>query len=77
MKRQARPYELRCDVIDTEISICSKQIFTHLQEDYSMKILKEDFIMQLNCSEITDDQIQAHILPSSIYFGEVADPRTY
>ena len=42
-----------------------------------MKILKEDFIMQLNCSEITDDQIQAHILPSSIYFGEVADPRTY
>ena len=31
-------------MIDTEIAICSRQIFTHLQEDYSMKILKEDFI---------------------------------
>ena len=42
-----------------------------------MKILKEDFIMQLNTSEITDDQIQAHILPPNIYFGELVDPRTY
>ena len=44
-------------MIDSEIAICSRQIFTHLQEDYAMKTLKEDFIMQLNTSEITDDQI--------------------
>ena len=42
-----------------------------------MKTLKEDFIVQLNTSEITEDQIQAFILPSNFYFGEVSDPRTY
>ena len=42
-----------------------------------MKALKEDFILQLNTSEITEDQVQAYILPSNIYFGEITDPRTY
>jgi len=55
LKKQARQYELRSDLVDTEIAICSKQIFTHLQEDYTMRSLKEDFIMQLNTSEITED----------------------
>ena len=44
-------------MIDSEIAICSKQIFTHLQEDYAMRVLKEDFIVQLNTSEITEDFI--------------------
>ena len=64
-------------MIDSEIAICSKQIFTHLQEDYAMRALKEDFIVQLNTSEITDDYIQAYILPKSVYFGEIVDPRCY
>ena len=42
-----------------------------------MKTLKEDFIVELNTSEITDDLVQAYVLPSNYYFGEVTDPRTY
>ena len=68
---------MRSDLIDSEIAICSKSIFTHLQEDYAMKTLKEDFIVQLNTSEITDDQIQAYVLPSTYYLAEITDPRTY
>ena len=77
MKKQARQYELRSDVIDSEIAICSRSIFTHLEADFAMRSLKEDFIIQLNESEITEDQTQAYILPSSYYFGEISDPRTY
>lgn len=55
LKKQARQYELRCDVIDSEIAICSKSIFTHLEADFAMQTLKEEFILQLNTSEITDD----------------------
>jgi len=42
-----------------------------------MRNLKEDFIVQLNTSEITDDQVQAYILPSTFYLAEVTDPRAY
>jgi len=55
LKKQARQYELRCDLIDSEIAICSKSIFTHLEADFALKTLKEDFIVQLNTSEITED----------------------
>ena len=77
LKKQARQYELRSDVIDSEIAICSKSIFTHLEADFAMQTLKEEFILQLNTSEITDDMTQAYILPPNYYFGEVSDPRTY
>ena len=55
LKKQARQYELRSDVIDSEIAICSRSIFTHLEADFAMRSLKEDFIIQLNESEITED----------------------
>ena len=42
-----------------------------------MRLLKEDFIINLNSSELTDDQVQAIVLPQSTYYGQVLDPRTY
>ena len=77
LKKQARQYELRFDLIDSQIAICSKSIFTHLSADYTIKTLAGEFIEQLNTSEITEDQVQAYILPSNFYFAEIADPRTY
>ena len=57
MKKQARQYELRSDLIDTEISICNKGLFTHINEDIELKTFKEDFIINLISSELTDDQV--------------------
>ena len=56
-KKKYRPLELRSDVIDTEISICSKGLLTHLAEDFEMKNLRGDFIVSIQESEITEDQI--------------------
>lgn len=77
LKRQARQYELRHDLIDTEIAICHKTVFTHIQEDIELKQFKEDFIINLLTSELTDDQVQGYILPSEAYYGKLNDPRTY
>lgn len=70
-------YEMRSDLVDTDIAICSKALFTHLADDIAMKSFKEDFVINLVSSELTDDQIQAYELPEGIYFSRVNDPRTY
>ena len=42
-----------------------------------LKQLKEEFIVNLNQSELTDDKVMAHFLPEKTYYGQVLDPRTY
>ena len=46
---------MRSDLVDTEIAICSKALFTHLADDFEMKNFKEDFVINLVSSELTDD----------------------
>ena len=57
LKKQARQYELRNDLIDTEIAICNKAIFKQINDDIELKTFKEDFIINLNTSELTDDEV--------------------
>lgn len=64
-------------MVDTEIQIVNKELFKHLQEDVELKQLKDEFIVNLNQSELTDDKVMAHFLPDKTYFGQVLDPRTY
>ena len=77
LKKQARQYELRSDLIDTEIAICNKALFQQINDDIELKTFKEDFIINLNTSELTDNEVQAYILPSGYYYGRLNDPRTY
>ncbi len=69
LKKQAKNYEILTDVVDTEISICSKDLFKHVNDDIAMRQLKEDFIININTSERTDDQVQAFVLPEKYYYG--------
>lgn len=48
-----------------------------MSDDIEIKHLKEEFIINLNTSELTDDKVQAYMLPEETYFGQVCDPRTY
>jgi len=57
LKKQTRQYEVRSDLIDTEIAIASKALFNHLAEDFEIKQLKEDFTINLMSSELTDDRM--------------------
>jgi len=55
LKKQALQYEMRSDLVDTEITICSKALFTHLADDPELKSFKDDFVVQLVSSELTED----------------------
>lgn len=55
MKKQHKTYELLTDVVDTEIAVCSRALMQHLNDDIEMRQLKEDFIINLNMSELSDD----------------------
>jgi len=63
LKRAQTHYKMHVDVVDTEISIVNKELFKHLQEDIELRDLKEEFIINLNTSELTDDKVQAYFLP--------------
>lgn len=69
LKRAQTQYKMHVDVVDTEISIVNKELFKHLQEDIELRDLKEEFIINLNTSELTDDKVQAYFLPQKTYFG--------
>ena len=60
---------MHTDVVDTEILIVNKELFKHLQEDVELKNLKEEFIINLNTSELTDDKVMAYFLPEKTYYG--------
>lgn len=77
LKKQALQYEIRSDLVDTEIAVCSKALFTHLADDPELRSFKDDFVVQLVSSELTDDQLQASVLANGCYYARVNDPRTY
>jgi len=37
LKKQVRSYELLTDVVDTEISVCSKDLFKHINDDIAIR----------------------------------------
>jgi hypothetical protein len=55
LKKSETAYDLLTDLVDTEISICSKDLFKHVNDDIAMRQLKEEFLINLNTSELTDD----------------------
>jgi len=57
LNKKGQSYQLLIDIVDTEISICSKELLKHLSDDIEIKQLKEEFIINLNTSELTDDKV--------------------
>jgi translation initiation factor eIF-2B subunit epsilon len=63
--------------VDTEISVCSKDVLNRFTENFDYNDLYDNFINSLQASEITDDRIIAFELDSTCYYARVTDPRTY
>jgi len=76
-KKSTRQYEIHAGLVDTEIVMCSKIVLTQLMEDPGMENIKEDFIFDLNSSQVAADRVQGHILKDNPYYGRLNDPRTY
>ena len=57
LNKKTPAYQMFTNLVDTEISVCSKELMKHLSDDIEIKQLKEEFIVNLNTSELTDDKV--------------------
>jgi len=47
MKQSNRAYELRYDLVDAEVSICSRHVLNYFTDNYDYQELYDDFINQI------------------------------
>ena len=67
MKQSTKTYELRYDLVDAEVSICSRHVLNYFTDNYDYQELYDDFINQIQSSEIIDDRIMAYELDTGAY----------
>jgi len=70
-------YDVRFDLVDAEISICSRDVLNYFTDNFDYVTLYDDFINSISSSEIIDDRIMAYELQSGDYYARILDPRTY
>eukprot|EP00347_Sterkiella_histriomuscorum_P009530 403340855 len=75
MKQSQRKYQIRFDLVDSEISICSRDVLNYFTDNFDYENLNDDFINQIQSSEIIEDRIIAYEMNG--YFARILDPRTY
>lgn len=70
--------ELRSDLIDTEVAICSKEILDHFNDNFDKNSLKDGFINWLYESEIIEDRVRAYeVKQQGAYMARIGDLRLY
>ena len=67
---------MRYDLVDSEISICSKEVLNDFTDNFDYESLNDDFINQIQASEVIFDRIMAYEIKDG-YYARVVDPRTY
>lgn len=77
MKQSTRQYELRYDLVDSEIAICSRDVLNFFTDNFDCPDLYDDYINEIQSNEIIDDRILAYEMDGSSYYARVLDPRTY
>lgn len=70
--------ELRYDLADSEIAICSKEVLDHFSDNFDKTTLKDGFINWLYESEIIEDRVRAFtVSQQGVYMARMVDPRMY
>jgi translation initiation factor eIF-2B subunit epsilon len=77
LKQSTRQFELRYDLVDAEISICSRDVMNFFTDNFDCPDLYDDYINEVQSNEIIDDRIMAYQLDGGAYYARVLDPRTY
>ena len=75
LKQSQKKYQIRYDLVDAEISICSKDVLNTFTDNFDYASLYDEFINQIQASEITDDRILSYEIDG--YYARIFDPRTY
>jgi len=70
-------YEVRHDLVDCEICICTAEALNHVADDFYCVDLKGDFIKNIEANEIIDHVVLGFEVQGPDYWGRVVDPRTY
>ena len=70
--------ELRHDLADCEIAICSQEILDHFNDNFDKSTLKDGLINWLYESEIIEDRVRAfEVKQQGAYMARICDPRLY
>lgn len=77
LKQSAKNFELRFDLVDAEVSICSRDVLNFFTDNFDCAALDDDFINEIQSKEIINDKIMAYEIDGGSYYGRVVDPRTY
>lgn len=76
--KKAISMELRHDLVDTEIAICSNVLLDHFNDNFDKATLKDGFINWMNESEIIEDRTRAfEVQQQGVYMARLVDPRHY
>jgi len=70
--------EIRLDLIDCEIAICSLDLLDIFTDNFDKANLKDGFINWMQESEVLEDRTRAfEVMDQNAYFGRIFNPRTY
>lgn len=70
--------ELRHDLIDCEVAICTQEVLDHFNDNFDKSNLKDGFINWLYESDIIEDRCRAfEVKQQGAYMARVNDPRLY
>ena len=70
--------EVRQDLVDCEIAICSHEVLDHFNDNFDKTNLKDGFINWMQESEIIEDRVRAfEVYQQGAYFAKISDPRVY
>ena len=70
--------EVRQDLIDCEIAICTLDVLQHFEDNFDKTVLKDGFINWLYGSDIIEDRVRAYLVEDQgAYFARIHNPRLY
>jgi len=68
--------EVRCDLVDTGVAICSIELLSRFTDNFDFKTLDE-VVRELLSNDLYTDKVAAYVAAQHYYVARVQDPRTY
>jgi translation initiation factor eIF-2B subunit epsilon len=71
-----KPINIRCDLMDTGMAICSVELLSKFTDNFDFKTL-DQVVEELLTNELYTDKIAAYVVAPHCYIARAQDPRTY
>ena len=72
----SKPINVRCDLVDTGLAICSIELLSKFTDNFDFKTL-DQVVEELLTNEVYTDKIAAYVVAPHYYIARAQDPRTY